>query len=236
MAHPARPIALITGIAEGLGASIARTFAAAGYDIAGLSRSERAAPAVALTVRENGGTYTHIACDIGDPTQVAAALPPIADRVAVLIHNAQQLVVKPAAQTSFEEFEQVWRVACFGAMAVAKSVLPSMTARVAGTLIFTGATASTRAGANFAAFASAKFALRGLTQSLAREYGPKGVHVAHVIIDGLIAGAQTDKRFGPASAMRIEPDAAAQTYLNLAQQHPSAWTHELDLRPRGERF
>ena len=106
------------------------------------------------------------------------------------------LTIKPFEQTTTSEFEQAWRVACLGAMVAVQAVIPHMAARGQGTIILTGATAGLRGAANFSAFASAKFALRGLAQSLAREYGPKGVHVAHVVIDGLIDEPQTDQRFG----------------------------------------
>jgi NAD(P)-dependent dehydrogenase (short-subunit alcohol dehydrogenase family) len=154
----------------------------------------------------------------------------------VFIHNAHSLMIGASADTTLGEFERAWRVACFGAMTVAKLVLPAMAARGDGAIIFSGATASLRGGANFSAFASAKFALRGLAQSLARECGPRGIHVAHVVIDGLIEEAQTQERFGRSQAMRIDPDRIAQIYLEIVRQHPSAWTHELDLRPHGEGF
>ncbi len=236
MATPTPPVVVIAGIAEGLGAHIARTFAMAGHDVVGLSRSDRATPEIAAAVAQGGGIYSHIACDLTDPAQVAAAVHPYADRIAVLVHNAQILLIKPATETTLDEFVGLWRVICFGAMVVAQSVLPGMMARRSGAIIFSGATAGMRAGANFAAFGSAKFALRGLAQSLARECGPKGVHVAHVVIDGLIEAPQTDARFGPARGARLDPEAVAKTYLELARQHPSAWTHEMDLRPSGERF
>jgi NAD(P)-dependent dehydrogenase (short-subunit alcohol dehydrogenase family) len=111
-----------------------------------------------------------------------------------------------------------------------------MRTRHAGTIILSGATAARRGGANFAAFASAKFALRGLAQSMSREFGPHGVHVAHVVIDGLIDAPQSDRRFGQAQSARMDPDAVARAYLALATQHPSAWTHELDLRPFSGRY
>jgi NAD(P)-dependent dehydrogenase (short-subunit alcohol dehydrogenase family) len=111
-----------------------------------------------------------------------------------------------------------------------------MAARKSGTVIFTGATAGVRGGANFSAFASAKFALRGLAQALAREFGSKGIHVAHVVIDGLIDTAETDRRFGPAQGGRMDAAALAQAYFALAQQSPSAWTQEMDLRPFAEKF
>lgn len=231
-----RPIALIAGIAEGLGASLARTFASAGYDVCGLARSERIAAKVGAAVADAGGTYTHVCCDVTAPSAVAAALHPLASGIAVAVYNAHALLIEPFADTSPSAFERVWRVTCFGAVAVARAVLPAMAAQGRGTMIFSGATAERRGAAKFAAFASAKFALRGLAQSLAREYGPKGVHIAHVVIDGLIEAPQTTVRFGAASATRMEPDAVAGSYLELARQHVSAWTHELDLRPLGERF
>ncbi len=111
-----------------------------------------------------------------------------------------------------------------------------MAARQAGTIILTGATAGTRGAANFSAFASAKFALRGLAQSLAREFGPRGVHVAHLVLDGLIDEVQTEQRFGASATVRMSPHAIANACLDLTVQHPSAWTHEMDLRPLSERF
>jgi NAD(P)-dependent dehydrogenase (short-subunit alcohol dehydrogenase family) len=227
---------LLTGAAEGLGASIAATFAAAGHDVVGLARTQRSSAHLGRLVEQSGGTYTHLACDITQPTDVAAALQPHADRVDVLVHNAHALAIKPFAQTTAGEFEQAWRVACLGAMISAQSVLPHMIARGKGAIILTGATAGIRGAAQFSAFASAKFALRGLAQSLAREYGPKGVHVAHVVLDGLIDEARTDQRFGPPQSTRMDPGAVASIYLELASQHPSAWTHEMDLRPFSERF
>ena len=112
-----------------------------------------------------------------------------------------------------------------------------MAARRQGTVIFSGATAGLRGGANFSAFASAKFALRGLAQALAREFGPKGVHVAHVVIDGLIEGPQTDLRVRTgAKRDGWNSKSVAQAYLDLAAQNPSAWTQEMDLRPFAEKF
>lgn len=236
MDDPIRPTLLLTGAAEGLGASIAVTFAAAGHDIVGLARTERASAQLGQRIEQSGGAYTHLICDIARPNDVAAALQPHADRIDVFVHNPHLLTIKPFEQTTADEFEQAWRVACLGAMTSAQIVLPHMTARGRGTIILTGATAGLRGAAQFSAFASAKFALRGLAQSLAREFGPKGVHVAHIILDGLIDESQTDQRFGSAQSTRMDPDALAATYLELASQRPSAWTHEIDLRPFSERF
>jgi NAD(P)-dependent dehydrogenase (short-subunit alcohol dehydrogenase family) len=232
----ARPLLLVTGIAAGLGAEIAKAFAGTGHDVIGLSRSDRCSAEIRQSVERHGGSYTHLACNLAQADDAAAALAPYGARVDVLIHNAHMLRIKPFEQTTAIEFEQAWRVACLGAMLSAQSIVPHMAARRQGTIIFTGATAGLRGGANFSAFASAKFALRGLAQSLAREFGPRGVHVAHIVLDGLIDEVQTEQRFGSSTTARMSPQAIAQACLDLTAQHPSAWTHEMDLRPFSERF
>ena len=236
MARPVRRTLLLTGAAEGLGADIAETFARAGHDVVGVSRTNKSTEHLTRRVEAAGGLYSHLACDLTHAADAAAAIKPYADRIDVLIHNAHVLDIKPFEQTTADEFEQAWRVACLGAVIAAQSIIPRMAARQQGTIILTGATAGLRGGVNFSAFASAKFALRGFAQSLAREYGPKGVHVAHVVLDGLIDESQTDQRFGSSPSGRMEPHAIAQAYLGLSAQHPSAWTHEMDLRPYSERF
>lgn len=236
MARPVRRTLLLTGMAEGLGAEIAETFARAGHDIIGLSRSMKSTEHLTRRVEQTGGRYIHLACDITRTADAVAAIKPHAERIDVLIHNPHWLTIKPFEQTTTNEFEQAWRVACLGAVTSAQAIIPHMAARRQGTIIFTGATAGLRGAANFSAFASAKFALRGLAQSLAREYGPKGVHVAHAVLDGLIDAPQTDQRFGSQTSGRMDPPVIAQIYLDLSMQPPSASTHELDLRPFSERF
>lgn len=240
MTGSSRPTLLISGIAEGLGVELARTFAEAGHDIVGLSRSNRVTAEISAAVKGQGGAYTHIECDLTDPAQVTTALDPVAGRIDHIAHNAHALLIKPFADTTQTDFERIWRTTCFGAMLVTSTVLPHMLTRGAGTIIFSGATAGIRGGARFSAFASAKFALRGFAQSVAREVGPQGIHVAHVILDGLIDELQTEERFGPetdsGASGRMDPGAIARSYLHLVQQPPSAWTHELDMRPYSERF
>lgn len=231
----ARRTLLLTGVAEGFGADLAETFAKAGHDVIGLSRSARSSEQLTRRVEQAGGKYRHLACDITQTADSITAIKPYAERIDVLIHNPHLLTIKPFEQTTIDEFEQAWRVVCLGAVISVQSVIPPMVARQQGTVILTGATAGLRGAANFAAFASAKFALRGLAQSLAREYGPKGVHVAHVVLDGLIDEPQTDQRFG-SQAGRMDPRSIAQAYLDLSAQPPSTWTHEMDLRPFSERF
>src|SRR5256885_5995205 len=128
MAVSARRNLLITGIAEGLGAEIAGTFARAGYDVFGVSRTARASEGVSALVAQGGGRYTHLACDITHPADVALTLRPLAETIDVLIHNAQLLMIRPFAEISADEFEQVWRVACLGAMAAAQAVVPHIEA------------------------------------------------------------------------------------------------------------
>ena len=225
----ARRTLLLTGVAEGFGADLAETFAKAGHDVVGLSRTMRSSEQLTRRVEAAGGQYLHLACDITRAADAIAAIEPYADRIDVLIHNPHLLVIKPFEQTTTDDFEQAWRVACLGAVMSVQSVIPHMAARRQGTVILTGG------AANFAAFASAKFALRGLAQSRAREYGPKGVHVAHIVLDGLIDEPQTDQRFGSQSG-RMDPRSIAQAYLDLSRQAPSTWTHEMDLRPFSEKF
>jgi NAD(P)-dependent dehydrogenase (short-subunit alcohol dehydrogenase family) len=231
-----RRTVLISGVAEGLGADIAETFAQAGHDIVGISRTDRSTEQLTQRVEQAGGRYIHIACDITQAGAASAAIAPHAADIDVLIHNAHVLDIKPFEETTSDEFENAWRVACLGAVVAVQSVVPHMAARKRGTVILTGATAGRRGAANFSAFASAKFALRGFGQSLAREYGPQGVHVAHIVLDGLIDEPQTDRRFCRSSAGRMNASAVARAYLDLSTQHPSAWTHEMDLRPFSEKF
>ncbi len=237
--NSAQKTAVITGIAPGFGEALAKQLAGAGYRIVGLARTDKAAVGVAGIVEAAGSAYRHIVCDVTDGGAMTAAVASIEDKdgpVHLLIHNAHQLLIRPFLETDPEDFERVWRVACLGGMHAARAVLPKMLERGSGAILFTGATASIRAGAKFSAFASAKFAQRALAQSLAREYGPKGIHVAHVIIDGLIWEPQTRDRFDPEEKNCINPDALARSYLHVIEQDPSAWTHEIDLRPCSENF
>jgi NAD(P)-dependent dehydrogenase (short-subunit alcohol dehydrogenase family) len=231
-----RPTVLIAGLGEGLGVALTGAFAAAGHDVVALSRSGRSQTAASEEVARNGGTFVHIACDLTRYDELSKAIVPIASRIEVLVHAAHALLIRPFAEVSPAAFESVWRISCLSAMHVASLVLPAMAARGKGVAIFTGATASLRGSANFAAVASAKFALRGLVQVIAREFGAKGVHVAHMVLDGLLDEPQSAERFGPSSSGRMDPAAVATAYVNLACQPPSAWTHELDLRPSTERF
>ncbi|MEQ1516565.1 MAG: SDR family NAD(P)-dependent oxidoreductase [Usitatibacteraceae bacterium] len=230
-----RPALLLSGAGAGLGASVAASFAA-DYDVIGVARSEQGADILSRRVSEHGGRYTHLTADLTDPEGLAAALEPHLTRIEVVVHNAAALLLGAFEKTSVADFERIWRTTCLSAFNAAQIVLPQMATRQRGVFIFSGATASIRGSANFAAFASAKFAMRGLAQSLAREYAPRGVHVAHVLLDGQIDSVKTTQRSGAAVAQRMDPDAIADAYFFLAGQPRSAWTQELDLRTAVERF
>jgi NAD(P)-dependent dehydrogenase (short-subunit alcohol dehydrogenase family) len=154
------------------------------------------------------------------------------DAPSLVVYNASRRLRGPAASLDPAEVQKVMQVTAFGGFLVAQAAVRRMLPRGRGTIIFTGASASVKGYAESAPFAMGKFALRGLAQSLARELGPKGIHVAHVIVDGAI------RRGAPAIGddTLIDPDAIAAAYLHIHNQPKSAWVHELDLRPAGERF
>jgi len=223
-----KPLALVAGAGAGLGQSLVRSFARNGYTAIGLARTVPV-----------GATGTTQALDLSDATLTASALSKL---IAVdgapklVVHNTAKLVISEFEKTSNAEFEATWQSMVLTAVNLARGVLPAMVEAGGGTFIVSGATASLRGGRNFAAFASAKAALRALTQSLAREYGPKGIHVVHVILDGIIDTPASRDLHNLDPARMMKPEDIAATYLALADQPASTWTHELDLRPRGEAF
>ena len=154
----------------------------------------------------------------------------------VVIFNTAHLVMAPFLELIEDDFATSWNASVGSAVVCAQSVLPTMLKQRRGAMIFSGATAASRGTARFAAFAAAKFALRGLTQSLAREYQSQGIHIAHVVIDGLLGGSASIGKFGGSEERSIDPAAVAVSYRMLAEQPSSAWTLELDVRPSSERF
>ncbi len=231
-------IILGAGASAGLGAALARRFAKEGLHVIVSGRTLAKVEAVAGEIRAAGGSAEAAACDvtsIEDQDRLfttAEASGPIA----AVLYNAGNNAFIPFADLSAEHFEDFWRIGCLGAFHTAKRALPALEAQGRGSLIFTGASGSLRGKPNFAHFAAAKGALRNLAQSLAREYGPKGVHVGHVIIDGVINGERAQKGFkdyldslGDDGA--LDPDDAAEAFWSLHAQPRTAWTHELDVRP-----
>lgn len=222
-------LAIVIGAGPGLGSSLVRRFAEAGMSVAAVSRTGASAAA------ERGGARVRAhACDATVPEQVAAMFASVTGEFGppeVVVFNVGTWARAGILDISDALFEQAWRTGCFAGFLVGRAAAAAMLPRGRGTIIFTGATASIRGGAGFAAFAVPKFGLRALAQSMARELGPRGLHVAHVIIDGTIGqdGA------GPA-ADALAPSAIAEAYYRLHGQERSAWSHEIDLRPAGEKF
>ncbi|MCR9142295.1 MAG: SDR family NAD(P)-dependent oxidoreductase [bacterium] len=229
-------IAVITGFGAGLSEGLALRLMQTGYTVAGLSRSESFGRQFQSQHPDRFRSY---ACDVGDEAAVVSTFAQIKTECGapnLLIHNAAQLVLRDFLEIAAAEFEALWRTSCLGATLATQQVLPDMLAASSGTLIFTGATASVKAGPKSAAFAASKFALRGLAQSLARAYGPRGVHVVHTVIDGVIRGDRAQNEFGMPLEKCMDPDDLVEAYMALIAQKPSSWTHEVDFRPAGESF
>lgn len=233
-------VAVVVGVGPGLGAAAARRFAKAGYRVALMARGEDKLEPVAAEIRGAGGTALSLPCDATDPAAVNAAFERVSlecGSPSLVVYNAGAFKLGGVLEISPEEFERCFRVNCAGGLYVAQAALPSMLEQGRGTLIFTGATASLRGGARFACLAVGKFGLRALAQSLAREFGPRGIHAAHVIIDGQIDLPRTRDQYPERGTETfLSPDAIAETYYDLHLQGPTAWTHEIDLRPAVERF
>jgi NAD(P)-dependent dehydrogenase (short-subunit alcohol dehydrogenase family) len=222
-------LAVIVGSGGVLGTALAHEFTDAGYDVRGLRRADAAL----------GPASRSVSCDLRDPSATQAAVARFAaehEGIDVLICNAAQLTVAPFAALSDDDFDTAWRVGVGSVIGAVRAAVPGMVSRRRGSIIVTGATGSLRGSARFAAFSAAKFALRGLAQSLAREYQPHGVHVAHVVIDGVLKDSPSVARFGKDVERTIEARDAARSYRWLAEQPPSAWTHEVDLRSATETF
>jgi NAD(P)-dependent dehydrogenase (short-subunit alcohol dehydrogenase family) len=233
-------VAAVIGVGPGLGAAIARRFARGGYAVALIARQIEALQGVKQAITDQGGKAAVVPADAGDPASVAAAFAEVRERLGdpeVLVYNASSFKPGSLQDVTPEALEAVWRVSCLGAWAAAREVVPAMLARGRGTLLLTGATAGLRGSAGFAAFAVGKFGLRALGQSLARELHPKGIHVAHVVIDGQIDSPRV-RSMSPSRATHtfLDPDSIAEAYWQLHRQPPNTWTQELELRPSVEKF
>ena len=227
---------VVVGVGPGLGAAIARRFARAGFTIGLVSRTEKSTSPVAAEIAAAGGKSVSAHADVGDEASLTAAIGQITTALgapSVLVYNASGFGMASFLDLTVKDFETSFRTSCIGGVIAAKAVLPAMVARGSGTLLFTGATASLRGGARFAPFAAGKFALRAVAQSIAREFGPKGVHAAHVVIDGPV---DSDAARSRGATNVLAPDDVAETYFQLHAQRKSAWTQEIDLRPSAEKF
>lgn len=232
------PVVVVAGVGPGLGAALTHRFAK-GYAVAILARREDYLRRLGDEVRAGGGQVLEVPTDLSNAHQIAEAFATIASRlgaVEVLLYNAGSANWGGVLEITPEQFEATWRINALGAFLCVKQVVDGMVQRGHGTLLFTGATAGMKAGARSAAFGPAKFALRGLTQSLARDLGPRGIHCAWINVDGVIdiPGRERPAPLKPEDMLR--PAAIAETYWHLAHQDRSAWTLELEVRPYKEKF
>ena len=240
-----RKSALIVGVGakKGLGAAVARRFAREGFDIVVAGRTPAKLDAVVDDILATG---THATSIVGDASvekdvvrfvEAAEAIAPLG----VAVHNAGTNRRDQFLNLAVDDFEQLWREHTRGGFLVGRETARVMVERGRGTILFTGASGSLRGKAGFAAFAAAKAGLRAVSQSMAREFGPQGLHVAHIVIDGGIAGerlmSRMPERFKEAGEDgMLDIEAIADAYWFVHTQHRSAWTQELDVRPWSENF
>src|SRR5262245_37696634 len=234
-----RPVAVVVGVGAGLGAALARRFAAE-YRVALLARGEAYLTTLANEIESRSGRALVVPTDVSQEKQIAAAFTTIRRGLVtpeVVLYNAAVRPFGRLLETKPSTFETTWRVCVFGAFLCAQHVVPGMLTRGKGTILFTGATAGVKPFPTSAAFGPAKFAMRGLAQVLARDLGPQGIHVAYINVDGPIDMPFIRQRFPDAKEEDLlKPSAIAETYWHLAHQDPSAWTQELDVRPFKEKF
>lgn len=239
-----RAACLVIGAGAGLGSGIARAFSAEGLAVC-LTRRPRnltELDALADSIRQRGGEAHAFGVDARVEADLVALVDRIEAEIAPLeavVFNVGANVRASAVETTERVYTKVWEMAALAGFLTGREAARVMTPRGRGTIIFTGATASVRGGVGFSAFGGAKHALRATAQSFARELGPKGVHVAHVVIDGAVDGVFIRERMPDLEARLardevLKPDEIARNYVWLHNQGRSAWTHEMDLRPRSE--
>ena len=236
--------AVIIGAGDATGGAIARAFARDGYDACVVRRPRHLdqLEALAQGIRDQGGRAHAYGVDAREEDQMTALFDRIEAEVGpveVMVFNIGANVNFPIEETSARVYRKVWEMAAFAGFLAGREAARKMIPRERGTVIFTGATASIRGGKGYAAFAGAKFALRALAQSMARELGPKNIHVAHALIDGAIDSPFIRELLPDVDALRtdqrlLDPEAIAEAYVSLHHQPRTAWTHELDLRPWAE--
>ena len=241
---PSPKVALIIGAGDATGGAIARRFAAGGY-IACMTRREadKLQPLI-QSIAEAGGQAHGFGSDARKEDEVIALVEQIERDIGpieVMVFNIGANVPCSILDETARKYFKIWEMACFGGFLNGREVAKRMVTRGRGTILFTGATAGLRGSANFAAFAGAKHALRALAQSMARELGPRGIHVGHVVVDGAIDTEFIRSSFPERYALKeqdgiLNPDHIAENYWTLHAQPRDAWTFELDLRPYMEKW
>ena len=233
-------VAAVLGVGPGLGAAIARRFAGEGFAVALMARREESVAAVRVEIEDSGVGALPVTTDATDPDAVATAFDRVRAELgdpAVFVYNAGAFQMGGVLEVSPAKFDECFRANCAGAFYAAREVLPAMIEAGRGTILLTGASAALRGKARFSALAVGKFGLRALAQSTAREFGPQGIHVSHIIVDGQINAPRIQEMTPDREEHTLlSPDAIAETYWQLHSQDRTAWTLELDLRPAVETF
>jgi NAD(P)-dependent dehydrogenase (short-subunit alcohol dehydrogenase family) len=231
------------GAETGLGAGLARRFAREGLRVVVAGRTRERLRATAASICSSGGSVVVKVADASREADVIALFDEAAGEndLELVVYNVGNNFAAPALETQTKLFEDLWRQNALGGFLVGREAVRQFAPGQRGTILFTGATASLRARPPFLAFASAKAALRAVAQGLAREFGPQGIHVAHIVIDGAIQGEYAATKFADYVRLKgenglLSVEAIAEAYLVLHRQPASAWTHELDLRPFKEPF
>lgn len=232
-------VAVVLGVGPGLGATVARRFASQGFSLGLMARSAEKLTEIQTEIEKGGGKALSISVDATDPASVTSSFAQLQQlgNPEVFVYNAGAFQMGGILEITPEQFEFNWKTNCFGAFLSVQQVLPAMVERGRGTILFTGATAALKGSARFAGLAVGKFGLRALAQSMAREFGPQGIHVAHIIIDGQIDTPRVQGMVADREKHTfLSPEAIAETYWQLHLQDVTAWTLELDLRPAVEKF
>ena len=238
--------AIIIGAGDATGSALAKKFAEHGYKVC-LARRPRSIDKVnnlAEEINNSGGWAKGFGVDARDEDAIKSFFQEVEEDIApidVAVFNPGANVFFSIEDTTSRVFKKVWEMAAFAGFLTGREAAKYMKKRNEGSIFFTGATASMRGGSGFSAFSSAKFALRAVAQSMARELGPQGIHVAHFVIDGAIDTAFIKETFPDTYALKekdgiLQPDSIADAYWFVHTQHRSSWTHELDLRPYMEKF
>lgn len=237
-------VALVIGAGDATGGAIARRFARDGYTACVTRREVEHLKTLVAQIKQDGGEARGFGSDARDEAQVIELFDTIERDIGpieVAVYNIGANVRFPITETTVRVYTKVWEMCALGGFLMGREAARRMLPRARGSILFTGATASLRGAAGFAAFSGGKHALRALAQSMARELGPQGIHVAHVVVDGAIDTAFIRDNFPQAYALKdqggiLSPDHIADMYAMLHSQPRDAWTHELDLRPWMEKW
>ncbi|MEE9183777.1 MAG: SDR family NAD(P)-dependent oxidoreductase [Acidimicrobiia bacterium] len=231
--------AVVVGAGSGTGAAVAKLFAREGYSVALARRNADAMAPLVAEIEAGGGAVLAVGADASDEDQIASLFAQTEERFGpprIVVFNAAGFVMGSILEATSADFEEMWRATSFGGFVVGREAARRMVPQGEGSILFTGATAAIRASAGFAAFAAGKHGLRAVAQSMAKELGPEGIHVAHLIVDGIIDVPRVSEHMPELAASKgedglVDPKSIAATLLWLHRQPRDAWTFELDIRP-----